>query len=144
MKMKLKEHNGTTVLVVSGTRQQLVIMEEEDGCFSVEAVSIALNIPAQGFAPAPAPVPMQEEEQPNDMPPPADDGLFAKLALLRKSLAAANEVPPYLIFHDKTLHEMVDKLPANMRDMGHISGVGQAKLEKYGPVFLDVINGVAA
>jgi len=91
-----------------------------------------------------------EEEQSANMPPQppqpsqSDDGLFKKLVLLRKSLAIANEVPPYLIFHDKTLHEMVDKLPMNMQDMGHISGVGQAKLEKYGPLFLDAINSSAA
>jgi len=69
--------------------------------------------------------------------------LFRKLVSLRKSLAVANEVPPYLIFHDKTLHEMVDKMPIDMQAMGHISGVGQAKLEKYGPIFLDVINNIA-
>jgi len=149
MKMKLKEHNGAITLIVSGTKQQLIITEE-DGCFAIEVVSVAHNIPVTASvtssAPAPAftpaPVPAPEEEVPH-VPPPTDEALFKRLVLLRKSLSAANEVPPYLIFHDKTLHEMVDKMPMDMQAMSHISGVGMAKLEKYGPLFLDVINGAA-
>ena len=48
-----------------------------------------------------------------------------------------------MIFHDKTLHEMIDKMPVDMLSMGCISGVGQAKLQKYGSAFLEAINGVA-
>jgi len=149
MKMKMKEHNGAVALMVTGTRQELIITEE-DGCFVIEMVNA-------DSAPAPAPVHVQEESPPANVLPlvlddevqdgttPAqyDDGLFQKLALLRKSLAAADKVPPYLVFHDKTLREMADKMPVDMQAMGHISGVGQAKLDKYGPVFLETINGVA-
>jgi len=158
MKMKLKEHNGAITLIVSGTKQQLIITEE-DGCFAIEVASMAHNIPASASASAPAPAytpaptsapasaftptPAPEEEHAPHMPPPTDEALFKRLVLLRKSLSAANEVPPYLIFHDKTLHEMVDKMPMDMQAMSHISGVGMAKLEKYGPLFLDVINGAA-
>jgi len=149
MKMKLKEHNGAITLIVSGTKQQLIITEE-DGCFAIEVASMAHNIPAPVSTPAPAPAPAftpvpapaPEEEVPH-VPPPTDEALFKRLVLLRKSLSTANEVPPYLIFHDKTLHEMVDKMPTDMQAMSHISGVGMAKLEKYGPLFLDVINGAA-
>ena len=147
MKMKVKEHNGAITLIVSGTKQQLIITEE-DGCFAIEVASMAHNIPAPApapapaFTPVPAPAPAPEEEVPH-VPPPTDEALFKRLVLLRKSLSAANEVPPYLIFHDKTLHEMVDKMPMDMQAMSHISGVGMAKLEKYGPLFLDVINGAA-
>jgi len=145
MKMKLKEHNGAITLIVSGTKQQLIITEE-DGCFAIEVASTAHNIPVSVSAPAPVftpvPAPTPEEEVPH-VPPPTDEALFKRLVLLRKSLSAANEVPPYLIFHDKTLHEMVDKMPMDMQAMSHISGVGMAKLEKYGPLFLDVINGAA-
>ena len=156
MKVKMKEHNGTVALVVSGTRQQLIITEEEDGFFSIEVAGTACNIPTPVFAPAPAPVPAAstpvpvptpeyvQEEEATDVLTPSNDALFKKLALLRKSLAVVDKVPPYLVFHDKTLLEMADKRPADMQAMGHISGVGQAKLEKYGPVFLDAINGVAA
>jgi len=151
MKMKMKEVNGTITLVVSGTRQQLIITEEH-GCFVVEMVGVAHNVPAPAPAPAPAPVsaptpipvPTPEEERATKTAPSSNSDLFSKLVRLRKSIAVTSEVPPYLIFHDKTLHEMVDKMPANMHDMGNISGVGLAKLEKYGHVFLDVINGIAA
>jgi len=66
--------------------------------------------------------------------------LLEKLAALRKSIAIADGVQPYLIFHNKTLQEMADKMPANMQEMGKIQGVGQAKLEKYGSAFLDAIR----
>ena len=69
--------------------------------------------------------------------------LFLKLAELRKELAASEGVPPYLVFHNKTLQEMAKKSPHDMTAISRISGVGQAKLDKYGPLFLDVINGVA-
>ena len=148
MKMKMKEHNGTIALMVTGTRQE-VIITEEDGCFVIEIVDTAYS--------APAPVHVHEESPPANVLPlvlddevqdstasGCDDGLFQKLALLRKTLAVADKVPPYLVFHDKTLREMADKMPANMQAMGNISGVGQAKLEKYGPAFLDIINGAVA
>ena len=140
MKVKLKGHNGATALVVSGSRQEIIITEE-DGCFAIEVADAVHNYPA--LAPESASTTVPEEEQATDTPSPSNEGLFRKLVSLRKSLAVANEVPPYLIFHDKTLHEMVDKMPIDMQAMGHISGVGQAKLEKYGPIFLDVINNIA-
>jgi len=145
MKMKMKEVNGAIALVVSGTKQQLIITEE-DGCFVIEMVDTAHNIPAPACAPMPVtvPKPVPEEEQATNTPPSSNNDLFNTLVRLRKSIAVDNEVPPYLIFHDKTLHEMVDKMPADMQAMGHISGVGMAKLEKYGPLFLDVINGAVA
>jgi ATP-dependent DNA helicase RecQ len=49
-----------------------------------------------------------------------------------------------MVFHDKALLEMVEVKPQNLAAFGKISGVGQAKLEKYGEKFLAVINGVAA
>ena len=81
------------------------------------------------------------EEEDTTMP---NSGLFEKLAALRKELADAEGVPPFMIFHNKTLHTMVEKMPANMRDLRTVSGVGKAKLEKYGPAFLDAINGNGA
>jgi len=62
------------------------------------------------------------------------------LAALRREIALADGVPPYMVFHDKTLHEMVEKLPQSLVEFGAIGGVGQSKLEKYGEKFLAVIN----
>ena len=69
-----------------------------------------------------------------------DDALFRKLAELRRSLASEENVPPYMIFHDKTLRGMVEKMPAQLPELGKISGVGKAKLEKYGVAFLSALK----
>jgi ATP-dependent DNA helicase RecQ len=49
-------------------------------------------------------------------------------------------VPPYVIFHDTTLLDMARERPANLQDMAHLSGIGQAKLAKYGEAFLEAIR----
>jgi ATP-dependent DNA helicase RecQ len=72
------------------------------------------------------------------------DSLFARLVQLRRELAMEAGVPPYVIFNDKSLHEMAEKLPQDLAAFGNISGVGKAKLEKYGDIFLSAIKGAAA
>jgi len=69
-----------------------------------------------------------------------DEELFLKLKALRLDIARENNIPPYVVFHDKTLAEMVAVKPANLNEMGNILGVGQSKLSKYGDAFLDVLN----
>ena len=59
---------------------------------------------------------------------------------LRTQLAKQHGVPPYVIFHDATLLAMLRALPSNEEEMGAISGVGEAKLKRYGRDFLAVIN----
>ena len=74
-----------------------------------------------------------------------DQALFDALRALRKSLADERGVPPYVIFHDKTLLEMIAFLPTNLPEMADINGVGEQKLERFGESFLSVIrnfNGV--
>ena len=66
--------------------------------------------------------------------------LFERLRRLRKSLADEHSVPPYVIFHDKTLHEMAATQPLDLQHMGEISGVGEKKLEKFGKAFLREIE----
>ncbi len=48
-------------------------------------------------------------------------------------------MPPYVIFHDSTLVEMARAKPRDMHALGRLSGVGSAKLERYGESFLRVI-----
>jgi ATP-dependent DNA helicase RecQ len=48
-----------------------------------------------------------------------------------------------VIFHDSTLLEILNRRPASLAEMGRISGVGQAKLAKYGDEFLQVVEQVA-
>jgi len=73
--------------------------------------------------------------------PAADHALFEKLRATRLELARAQSVPPYVIFHDKTLAEMAARRPRSIADLGAIPGVGEAKLARYGQAFLAVVNG---
>ncbi len=69
-----------------------------------------------------------------------DQQLFEQLRTLRAQLAKAQNVPPYVIFPDKTLTEMAIVKPHTQGQMLDISGVGQSKLERYGQAFLNEIN----
>jgi ATP-dependent DNA helicase RecQ len=69
----------------------------------------------------------------------ADVDLFEALRACRKQFADELNVPPYMIFHDSTLQEMCVSKPRNMEEFAEISGVGEQKLEKYGPGFLAAI-----
>ncbi len=66
--------------------------------------------------------------------------LFDRLRETRANLAKENNVPAYVIFHDKTLREMAAEKPASLDAMLTISGVGEAKLKRYGQALLDVIH----
>lgn len=69
----------------------------------------------------------------------ADAKLFEALKGWRRETANANGVPPYVIFHDATLAEMVRTKPADLVGLGRISGIGEAKLKKYGTEVLAVL-----
>lgn len=69
-----------------------------------------------------------------------DRALFAKLKHLRKKIAEENDVPPFVVFSDASLADMAAKYPQTSRDFLAISGVGQTKLERYGPHFIDAIS----
>ena len=69
----------------------------------------------------------------------ADKDLFATLKALRMSIAKENGVPPYVVFHDKTLIDMAAKRPSDLEAIGQVHGVGQSKLDKYGTAFLEAI-----
>ena len=66
--------------------------------------------------------------------------LFAILRQKRKELADEAGVPPYVIFSDRTLTEMAAYYPQSSKSLLNIAGVGQAKLEKYGEPFLEVLK----
>lgn len=69
-----------------------------------------------------------------------DDALFALLRRLRREIAAREGVPPYLVFADSTLREMARHTPATAEALLGIKGVGRAKLEKYGGLFLEAVH----
>jgi ATP-dependent DNA helicase RecQ len=77
-------------------------------------------------------------------PDPATLELFQRLRALSRRLAEEQSVPPYVIFHDRVLLELARLRPASADDLLQVSGVGQAKLERYGPAFLDEIHAAGA
>ena len=69
-----------------------------------------------------------------------EQSLWDALRALRSKLAKQHGVPAYVIFHDATLLAMLRAMPENEGDLAEVSGVGEAKLKRYGRDFLDVIN----
>jgi len=69
----------------------------------------------------------------------AEAKLFEALKTWRRETAQANSVPPYVIFHDATLAEMVRAKPNTLPALARISGIGEAKLKKYGTEVLAVL-----
>ncbi|MDO9424026.1 MAG: DNA helicase RecQ [Methylobacter sp.] len=71
----------------------------------------------------------------------ADDTLlWNALRAKRKMIAEAQDVPPYVIFHDATLMAMLEAKPSNRQQMSLLSGIGERKLELYADEFLAVID----
>ena len=71
---------------------------------------------------------------------PEDQELWDELRECRKMLAEESNVPPYVIFHDATLKEMLDIMPTSEAEMLRINGVGESKLEKYGDDFMHILR----
>jgi ATP-dependent DNA helicase RecQ len=69
-----------------------------------------------------------------------DETLFDRLRVIRKKIAGESRVPPYVVFSDKTLHEMCRHFPKTASEMRQISGVGDVKLQRYGEAFLEEIR----
>jgi len=86
-----------------------------------------------GLAPSRrAPVSLVSEE---------DEGILSALKMKRRELAEAMRAPAYVVFPDRTLIEMATHRPVTLDDFSRLNGVGAKKLEKYGSVFLEVLNG---
>ena len=69
-----------------------------------------------------------------------DDPLWLALKAKRLALAREQGVPPYVIFHDSTLLEILNNRPQNLPELSRITGVGRAKLDRYGDDFLQVLE----
>ena len=70
----------------------------------------------------------------------ADDALFEELRSLRSQLAQEKNLPPYVIFSDKTLMELAEKQPQTSLEFLQIKGVGKSKLDNYGEQFLALLK----
>jgi ATP-dependent DNA helicase RecQ len=71
-----------------------------------------------------------------------DEELWQRLRAWRREQAQAQEVPPYVIFHDTTLRRIAALRPANLDELASIKGIGPSKLEKYGREVLSIVNDV--
>ena len=166
MEMRIRESNGTyKVTILSLVGQELAIYREVSGGLTfelreveevevVEAFETAKEeIPeaVQAFEFERVPVFAAEEAaaQAAEITPEevafikqeaGNNALFHKLSGLRRELATAENLPPYMIFHDKTLWGMIEKMPVDLAALGCVSGVGRAKLEKYGGRFLTALK----
>ena len=73
----------------------------------------------------------------------AGNALFEALRTLRKRLADEAGMPPYIVFNDASLWDMVQRRPKTLEEFSSIVGVGQAKLSRYGDQFVELIRGHA-
>lgn len=77
---------------------------------------------------------------PADAPADPDDVLLERLRTQRTALARAESLPPYVVFHDRTLRELAIWRPTDRASLLQIQGIGPAKADKYGDIFLDLIR----
>ena len=120
-----------------------VIVIEADGAVSVvirDDLAAAPTGRVPGCAPSAPVVPPVPACAPATAPP---GELFARLSELRRAVAAEQGVPPYVVFKDASLREMAERMPVDLDAFSQIGGVGASKLEKYGNLFLEVIQGAA-
>ena len=69
-----------------------------------------------------------------------NEPLLAALKHWRREQARAQGVPPYVVFHDRTLVELAALRPGSLGELGGVSGIGNAKLERYGAALLEVLT----
>ena len=134
MKLKVTEQDGALTVCILGRRQEVAICEDGEGNLVFEIRERAV-VSAEEVAEA-------VEEVAEEVA--SDSVLYGKLTALRREIATADGVPPYVVFNNKTLHLMATVLPKDMQALEGINGVGRAKSQKYGDKFLAVINGAAA
>jgi ATP-dependent DNA helicase RecQ len=121
---------GTLVLTpesgdVLGGRRQVMLRREPEKPKRAAARSRA----ASAAGPAPETLTGKDEE------------LFQRLRTWRGATAKELGLPAYVIFHDATLRQIATARPASLAGLSQISGVGEAKLSKYGPGVLEVLSG---
>ena len=76
-------------------------------------------------------------------PASGDEALISALRALRSALAAEGNVPPYVIFHDRTMHELAAKKPRSAGALHGITGLGEVKIARYGSAIVEVMLKVA-
>ncbi len=101
--------------------------------------SVSIRKPVEG-ASAPGRTRQRRRGAEQEALAPEHHTLFDALRAWRRAIAAEQGVPPYVIFHDRTLGEIASFRPATLNDLAGIGGVGQAKLDHYGLAVLKVVR----
>lgn len=118
---------GTSCDVCSGVRVESLAAEGMRGGWRAREASVARPGPIGGGPAAPP-------------GPEVDSDLFRRLRILRRELADRQNVPAYIVFSDQVLREMAARRPRTPAELLAVPGVGPAKLERYGEVFLDALQ----
>lgn len=71
---------------------------------------------------------------------PEDFAIYSKLRVIRKEAAEAEKLPPFALFNNEQLAEMVQKRVTCRKQLGEIKGIGESRLEKYGSLVLQVLE----
>ncbi|MYD93739.1 MAG: DNA helicase RecQ [Chloroflexi bacterium] len=132
--VSLLEHAGLAEQSAGQFATLLVTSKGRDFLRGREPLTLTRVIPAEADAPQPRPGVDHLDY---------DRDLFGRLRDLRFRLAQARNVPPYVIFGDRTLQEMAHHLPQSRESFSHISGVGRVKLDEFADDFLTVIRDYA-
>ncbi|MGM0583375.1 MAG: DNA helicase RecQ [Pseudomonadota bacterium] len=93
---------------------------------------------------APRPAKKDRRPAPAALVAEEDEPLLAALKSLRRRLAEEQKAPAYIVFPDRTLIDMVARKPTTLDELAECSGVGAAKLARYGAAFLEVLTGEPA
>ena len=102
---------------------------------------LVLNDRSRAVIEGSLPVPLTEPESPGTVAAETyDEVLFARLRQLRKATADLEHVPPFIVFHDRSLKEMAKYYPRTDVEFLRVYGVSEGKLQRYGRVFLDAIE----
>ncbi|QNG30336.1 DNA helicase RecQ [Synechococcus sp. LTW-R] len=89
------------------------------------------------------PPPAKEQRRRSQSPAaalPDDDPVLAALKNWRREQARQQGVPPYVVFHDRTLVELAARRPGSLSELAGVSGIGTAKQERYGAALLEVLT----
>ncbi len=119
------------------------VLHQSDGRFPVLGLNAAARSILRGERPFEVVRPKRIAEldtSASQIPENHEPELFEQLRALRRRLATERSVPPYVIFSDKSLRDMAAKMPLTEERMLSVHGVGDAKLEQYGQIFLREIQ----
>ena len=140
----MKDHKKKDIL-------RIIDFMLEKGYLSVKGDKYGVLVPCRKAGPLlrgeetltmrmPKPKPKEEPRRKKPLAAEIDEGLMGELKALRLELAKAQSVPAYVIFTDASLREMCAAMPETLAEFSDIPGVGAAKLDRYGAVFVDLIS----